>query len=223
MGRMAMVTGMACLLLAARAAAAAEVEAEAIEPKGKIELLNGEDLTGWVLILSDKNADPAKTFCVEGGVIKCTGTPAGYMRTEKAYENYKFVIEWRFSKPGNSGVLVHMSGNDGVWPKSIECQGQYHAQGDFWVIGGTDFKEHKEGGPRVNGRNVRKLHEHNEKEVGEWNLYEIVCDRDTVRPYVNGKLMNEATECNVTSGKICIQSEGGAWECRKVTLEPLKK
>jgi len=39
----------------------------------------------------------------------------------------------------------------------------------------------------------------------------------------NGKLMNEATECNVTSGKICIQSEGGAWECRKVTLEPLKK
>jgi len=198
--------------------AALAAEEPAIEPKERIDLFNGKDLSNWKLYLRG-NADPTKTFYVENGVVKCTGRPAGYMRTAKRYKNYKFVMEWRFTKPGNSGVLVHMSLPDRVWPKSIECQGMYHNQGDFFVIGGTDFKEHK--GQR--GRRVAKKGPHNEKPLGEWNTYEIVCDGDTVRPYVNGKLMNEATECTVTEGYICIQSEGAVWEARKIYLEPLKK
>ena len=214
--RHVLVLGLACVMLAAGAMAAEE---EAIEPKETIALFNGKDLSGWKLYLRGRNADPAKVFTVENGVVKCAGRPPGYMRTEKAYKNYKFVMEWRFTKPGNSGVLVHMSEPDRVWPKSIECQGMYRNQGDFWMIGGTECKEHK----GMKGRRVPKKGEHNEKAVGEWNVYEIVCDGDTVRPYVNGKLMNEGTECSVTSGKICIQSEGGVWEARKIVLEPLTK
>ena len=217
MQRVATWFAMACLLSAAMACAAEKEEA--IEPKEKTDLFNGQDFTGWKLF-TPGDADPAKTWSVENGLIKCMGRPAGYIRTEKAYTNYKLTVEWRFTKPGNTGVLVHMSGNDAVWPRSIECQGQSGAQGDFWVIGGTDFKEHRE---RGRGRNVPKLHPSNEKPIGEWNLYEIVCDRSTVRPYVNGKLMNEATDCNVSSGKICIQSEGGQIEIRKVFIEPVKK
>jgi hypothetical protein len=89
-------------------------------------------------------------------------------------------------------------------------------QGDFFVIGGTEFKEHR----GVKGRRVKKRGPSNEKELGEWNVYEVVCKGDSVRPYVNGKLMNEATECNVDSGMIAIQSESAVWECRKITLEP---
>lgn len=211
------VVGLACGLGALAWAADAE---EAIEPKERIELFNGKDLTGWVLIAGD---GPEKTFTAEDGVVRCSGRPAGYMRTEKAYRNYKFVMEWRFLKPGNSGVLVHMSGKDVVWPRSLECQGAFQNQGDFWVIGGFEFKEHKAGGERVNGRRLAKLGAHNEKPAGEWNVYEIVCDGDTVLPYVNGKLMNEAHECSDTSGRICIQSEGGQWEARKIYLEPLRK
>jgi hypothetical protein len=59
-----------------------------------------------------------------------------------------------------------------------------------------------------------------EKPAGEWNTYEIVCKGDSIRVFVNGKLMNTATECNVTSGKICIQSEGSEIEIRKVFVEP---
>jgi len=213
--------GVVCLVLAGAMALAAE-EPEAIQPKEKMELFNGKDFTGWTFCLRGKN-EPGDTFKVEEGVIKCSGRPAGYMRTEKAFKNYKLTVEWRFIKPGNSGVLVHMSGQDRVWPRSLECQGQYHAQGDFWVIGGFEFKEHKAGGKRVRGRNVRKLGEHNEKKLGEWNVYEILCDGTTVIPSVNGKVMNEAHECSDTSGKICIQSEGAGWECRKVTVEPITK
>jgi hypothetical protein len=34
-------------------------------------------------------------------------------------------------------------------------------------------------------------------------------------------LLNQATECSVSSGAIALQSEGGEFEARKVTIEPL--
>lgn len=192
------------------------IAGEVIEPTETIELFNGKDLSGWSFCVP--GADPKQAFTAEDGVVKCAGKPRGYMRTDKAYKNYKLVIEWRFLKKGNSGILVHMEGQDKVWPRSIECQGMVGNQGDFWVIGGTEFKEHK----GVKGRRVPKRGESNEKPIGDWQRYEVECFGDSIRPIVNGKLMNEATECSVTSGKICIQAEGAPWECRKITLEPAK-
>jgi len=49
-----------------------------------------------------------------------------------------------------------------------------------------------------------------------------VCSGDRIQAYVNGKLMNEGTECTVTAGFIGFQSEGGEFEIRKVSLAPLK-
>ena len=188
-----------------------------VEPTETIELFNGRDLNDWAFCVKG-DGDAKDAFKVEDGVVKCAGNPRGYMRTKKAYKNYKLVIEWRFLKKGNSGILVHMEGEDKVWPRSIECQGMVGNQGDFWVIGGTEFKEHK----GVKGRRVAKRGESNEKPLGEWQRYEVECFGDSIRPIVNGKLMNEATECTVTSGKICIQSEGAPWECRRIAIEPAK-
>jgi hypothetical protein len=39
---------------------------------------------------------------------------------------------------------------------------------------------------------------------------------------VNGKLMNEATDCSITEGKICLQSEGAPIEFRNFYIEPAK-
>ena len=89
-------------------------------------------------------------------------------------------------------------------------------QGDFWVIDGTTFNEHK----GIAGRHVPSKVPSNEKPLGEWNTYEIICKGDTIKALVNGKPMNQATGCTVNAGYICIQSEGGAWELRKATLEP---
>jgi len=186
-----------------------------LHPSGEVELFNGKDLSGWKVFLG--GADPARTFSVEGGLLKCTGQPAGYIRTEGEYENYMLRLEWRFTKPGNSGILVHMSPPDKIWPRSIECQGMSGNQGDFFVIDGTEFKEHR----GSHDRRVAKRGDSNENPIGEWNVYEVVCRGDTIRPYVNGKLMNEATECNVSRGHICIQSEGAAWECRRIALLPV--
>jgi len=49
-----------------------------------------------------------------------------------------------------------------------------------------------------------------------------VCKGDTITNFVNGKQMNQIEGCNLTSGAIALQSEGGEWEARKVFIEPLK-
>lgn len=210
-----MVVGSAVLVMAA--VVAAQQEPAKIE---KIALFNGEDFEGWVLFLPDKDVDPATVWHVHDGVIHCTGTPAGYIRTEKEYEDYRLTFEWRWTeRPGNSGVLLHIQGEDKVWPKSIESQLKSEDAGDFWVIDGTDFKE------RVNkeDRRVPQKHPHNEKPVGEWNKKEVVCQGNTIRVWVNGLLQNEATETTVSKGFIGLQSEGAPIEFRNILLEPLEK
>jgi len=175
---------------------------EVSKPKGKIVLFDGKSFDGWFRYLGNGQGNVDETWTIKpNGVLACAGKSAGYIRTVKAYKNYKFHIEYRWTgRTGNNGILVHMVGEDRVWPKSLECQGMYHNQGDFFEIGGVEFNEHKSGGHRVRSRQVIKYGRHNEKESGQWNVYEVWCVGGTVRPYVNGKLMNEATDCSVTEG-----------------------
>jgi hypothetical protein len=197
---------------------------DAVVPSGQVKLFDGQTFDGWFRYLRNGQGDVDQTWQIKpGGILACSGKPAGYIRTTTAYKNYRVRLEYRWpDKPGNNGILVHMQGEDRVWPKCLECQGGFHNQGDFWEIGGFEFNEHKIGGHRVSGRRVLKYGEHNEKEPGQWNVYEVWCVDGTVRPYVNGKLMNEATNCSVTEGKICLQSEGAAIEYRNITIEPAK-
>jgi hypothetical protein len=190
------------------------------ETTERIQLFNGKDFQGWKLFLPDTSADPTLTWGVMDSVIHCTGNPAGYMRTTTPYENYTLYLEWRFPEgAGNSGVLLHASEPDEVWPKSIEAQLQSEDAGDFWVIGGTSFKEHTD----VNNRRVVKKEASNEKPLGEWNQYKIVCKGDKIKVFVNGTLQNIATECTVTKGFIGLQSEGVPVEFRNIYIEPVKK
>ncbi|KPK44731.1 MAG: hypothetical protein AMJ65_02240 [Phycisphaerae bacterium SG8_4] len=197
---------------------------DAIVPKNRIVLFDGKSFDGWFRYLRNNQGDVDETWKVKsGGILTCAGEPRGYIRTNAAYKNYKLHVEYRWpAKPGNNGILVHMVGEDKVWPMSLECQGGYHNQGDFWEIGGLEFNEHAIGGHRVRGRRVLKYGEHNEKEAGQWNVYEVWCVGGTVRPYVNGKLMNEASDCSVKEGKICLQSEGAPIEFRNIYVEPAK-
>ena len=118
----------------------AEEPAQPIVPTTKIELFNGKDLTGWVSHLKD-DTDAATVWSVKDGVIACTGKPNGYLSTEKSYANYQVTVEWRFTRAGNTGVLVHINPPDKVWPMCIECQGMHDHQGDFWIWSGAKVNE----------------------------------------------------------------------------------
>jgi hypothetical protein len=202
---------------------ASDMQDKPIVPKEKMMLWNGRDFAGWKLYTSEAGHDVTKTWSIQNDVIRCEGKPAGYMRTEKDYADYLFHVEWRWPENGgNNGVLVHMSGEDQVWPKSLECQLFLGNAGDFWVIGGLETAEHARGGARVKGRRILKLKDSSEKPIGQWNSYDIICKDDWIVVLVNGVLQNVGTKCSDRSGKICLQSEGTPIEYRNVYIEPLE-
>jgi len=204
-------------------AIASEGQNKPIVPKEKTMLWNGKDFTGWKLFTREPDHDVTKTWSIKNGLIRCEGKPAGYMRTETDYADYLIHVEWRWPvNGGNNGVLVHMSGQDKVWPKSLECQLYSGNAGDFWVIEGLETAEHAKGGERVKGRRTIKLKESSEKPPGEWNAYDIICKDDWIVVMVNGVLQNVATKCSDKSGKICLQSEGTPIEYRNIYIEPLE-
>jgi len=209
--------------LLAAATGASEGRNKPVVPKDKTMLWNGKDFAGWKLFTREPDHDVKMTWSVNNGLIRCEGKPPGYMRTENDYADYLFHVEWRWpGKGGNNGVLVHMSGEDKVWPKSLECQLYSGNAGDFWVIDGLETAEHASGGTRVKGRRTLKLKDSSEKPPGEWNAYDIICKDDWVVVLVNGVLQNVATKCSASSGKICLQSEGTPIEYRNIYIEPLK-
>lgn len=194
-----------------------------VTPKQKISLWNGRDLSGWKLVVADKDVDVHEVWSVKDGVIYCKGKPNGYMRTKARYANYRLHVEWRWpEEPTNSGVFLHAGGPDKVWPRTIECQLKAGSAGDFVLINGP--------GITVDGQNkqnaekqfvgVTKKQPSSEKPAGQWNTYEIHCEGDSIRSYVNGVLQNEGTAATDTSGWICLQSEGGPIEFRNIYIEP---
>ena len=192
-------------------------------PTAKTALFNGKDTAGWVSHLKD-GAPADQTWSVKDGLLICTGAPAGFLRTETSYRQYKFTVEWRFTKPGNTGVVVHMTPPDAIWPKSIECQGMNKSQGDFYLWSGATANNTtpltgKDG--EIRGYKIARAGADAEKPAGEWNTYTVICDKDSVTILVNGKEVNKATGANLTSGFIGLQSEGGAFEVKQATLEPL--
>lgn len=200
--------------------------APAFSQDQSIRLFNGRDLEGWSVVADEKGGDSAETWSVADGVLRCKGRPIGYVRTDKEFGDYTLTLEWRWpagTQKGNSGVLVHTSTPRaiGVWPKSIEVQLAKDNAGDFWIIG-TELNVPDEAS-RKSDRRYRNLTDDSEKPAGEWNHMEIVCRGATIQVKVNGHLVNEATNCSVTRGAICLQSEGTPIEFRKIVLTPLAK
>jgi glutathione peroxidase-family protein len=162
------------------------------------------------------------TWTVDGDVLVCKGEPAGYVRTTKDYDHFILALSWRFSPvtkaEGNSGVLFRMTGEDKVWPKSLEAQLHSKNAGDFWMIDGFGMKTDP---ARTNGRNVKKL-AMAENPPGEWNRYEIEVDGGDVELRVNGRVVNFGSDADRVAGKICLQSEGVEIHFRDVEIIPIR-
>ncbi len=149
------------------------VSSAAAEPVTKpIKLFNGKDLTGFYTYLQGvgKNIDEKGVFTVKDGMVRVSGDGYGCFTTEKEYENYHLIVEFKWGTQtwGNrkkaamdSGILLHCVGEDGgssynkdgkpsgPWMESIECQMIEGGTGDFILVGGK-------GKPKVTA-NVKQI------------------------------------------------------------------
>ena len=188
----------------------------------EIALFNGRDLSGWEYFLVDENAGMEDVWSVEDGILVCTGDPRGYLCTEDEYQDYRLVVEWRWpEEPGNSGVLLRITGEPQMLPNCAEAQLRSGSAGDMYGFNGFKIGGDEERLSEISiGWSLPAL-ERNEKEPGEWNRYEITVRGGTITVMLNGKLVNEATDCDVKPGRIGLQSEGGVIHFRSVTLVPI--
>ncbi|MDB6026000.1 MAG: hypothetical protein JWM68_2223 [Verrucomicrobiales bacterium] len=117
-------------------------------------LFNGKNLDGWYKVIDGKkkNEDPNNLIQVHNGMVHMykdtladSRQPFGYISTDNNYSNYHLRFEYKWGKkkfaPRNgpndkrdAGTLYHVIGNDGVWPKSVECQVQEGDVGDIYTV-----------------------------------------------------------------------------------------
>jgi hypothetical protein len=64
-------------------------------------LLNGVDLTGWVVVGGD-----AGSWGVRDGVLSTTGEGGGWLSTDREYDNFELDLDFRVQESGNSGVFL---------------------------------------------------------------------------------------------------------------------
>lgn len=125
--------------------------------EGVVALFNGRDFTGLTRWLKDtKHEDPRHVFTVHDGMIHASGDGMGYVATEKAYRDYRLVVEYKWGSRTdggktvrNSGVLIHAAATDGpgAWAPSVEVQLAQGCAGDLIPIGGVSFSGEAATGP----------------------------------------------------------------------------
>ena len=201
-------------------------------------LFNGKDLSGWSMDIPahDKKPELPKSFIVRDGMLVSLGKPSGHLLTDKEYENYRLIAEYRFAgKPGNCGILVHASKLRNLYkmyPKSIEVQMNHTHAGDFWCIvenievpnmAKRRGAKEKWGITEGKARRILNLTDGSENPVGEWNRMKIECLKDEVKVWVNGELVNHGHGCTAKKGKLSIQAEGSEVEFRRLDLTLITK
>ncbi|HIG29440.1 MAG TPA: DUF1080 domain-containing protein [Verrucomicrobiales bacterium] len=197
-----------------------------------VDLFNGVDLKGWV----DVNTSP-ETWSVLDGLLHCTGHPIGVMRSDRQYENFILIVEWRHMEAGgNSGVFLWSDAiadrNDKL-PNGMEVQmleldwPKLHKRKDGSLppdayVHGELFGAGSLTGIPDNPRGKRsKSLENRCKPRGEWNRYVVVAVDGMVKLSVNGKFVNGIQKSSVRKGYLCLESEGAEIHFRKIRIMEL--
>lgn len=178
------------------------------------------------------NTDP-ETWKKQEDLLICSGNPIGVMRSEKQYENFILLVEWRHMEAGgNSGVFVWSDAKpdeESRLPGGVEVQmleldwvnlntrdGKKppiaYVHGELFGVGGVETVPDNPRGTRS------KSIENRAKGKGEWNSYKVVCIDGTIKLSVNGKVVNGISKSTIKKGYLCLESEGAEIHFRNFRL-----
>ena len=180
-----------------------------------MSLFNGRDLDGWTF----NDDEQAAAWSVRDGVLHTTGEPKGYIRTRETYADGVLSFDIRHDVDTNTGVLLRVTGDDKVWPRCIEAQGQKGNLGDIYLLGGFEA-EHD--GKRLTKGRIQKTGESNENPVGEWNHYDIVNARRRDHPLrQRGEEKPRDGRRRERRAGSRSRARGAGWAFREITLTPV--
>lgn len=190
--------------------------ASADDEEGFEPLVKGDDPAQFRLVGIGPDA-----IRIADGVVHVSGRPNGYFATKEDYGNYVLRFEWMYERPegyregdrfdGNSGLLLHITGEHKVWPKCIEVQLANSDAGHIFAINGASFS----------GKRDAEAQKRAIRPVGEWNREEVTCQGDRIACTINGIEVDRGTGATPDRGSIGWQSEGRPIRFRNLRIKRL--
>jgi hypothetical protein len=198
-----------------------------------IKLFNRKNLTGWYAYepTAGKQSNAENLFHVKKKMIRLYGDKIGYLMSEKSFSDFQLTVEFRWnidstfsrkSNKKNSGImyLVPTETPDELWPKGIQFQVKEGATGDFVLLQNVTLNINKK--QTEPGKSVTSAHFADaEKPFGEWNTAVITSSNGKITQELNGKLVNEGIQTEISKGRILLQYEGYPIDFRKVIIKKL--
>jgi hypothetical protein len=201
----------ACLLAAALVLALGPVvskpNAQGAPPAGFVSIFNGKDLTGWKIPAGDNGH-----WKVVDGVIDYDAgseAPQGTDKslwTEKAYKNFVARIDWRIKatpyvnrnmrivmpdghdKLDENGKVINIAGPDSDSGFMLRGTGKAQLNIWCWPVGSGEmygYRTDTKMPPEVRAAATPKVNA--DKDIGQWNTFEVTAQGSTVTVVVNGK------------------------------------
>lgn len=186
---------------------------------GRLDLIRADFPQGvWSHYSAKKDSPLAETWTVivepqtSQRILVCKGDPSGYLRSIKEYRDFELSLEWRFpseNSGNNSGILLFTSGEDKIWPTSMQVQLYQPEVGRTFPHGAAKSTGELRQVPQA------------ALPAGSWNRCLIVCRSGTIRVTVNDKSLGEVTGCLPSAGSLGLQSEGSEIHFRNIFLREL--
>jgi hypothetical protein len=155
-----------------------------------ISLFDGETLNGWKRYNADEIGDLWK---VEEGMIVCYSTGGGEatehggsLITVEQFDNFEFMIDWKVSPGGNSGLLYHVV-------EDTAYHWAYATGPEYQLMDDGDAPE-RVNSNKLTASSYDMYAASAEKKVnpaGEWNTSKIVYDHGHVEHWLNGEKVLE--------------------------------
>jgi len=187
-----------------------------VEPEPRQLFIPERFPEGWVFVSAEKDVPLSTTWQVsrdEGGntaFLRCLGKPQGYIRTKDVFDNYDLGLQWRFPDDpnGNSGILLHTSDMDRIWPNCIQLQLHRPKAGSVFP-GGEALSD--------NRLDVKDK----SRPLNVWNDCVVSCRDGRIAVTINDEKIGEVTGCVPGKGFISLQSEGSEVHFRRIWLKTM--
>ena len=151
------------------------------QEKGFEPLFKGKDLTGWEM--KQAKGDIKDFWSVKEGGILSAKAGTGWISTTKEYGDFVLRVEWRIQADGNSGVFLRVPGV--VEGKSPSGTGM-----EIQILDDNSAKYKGKLKPYQYSGSIYTFVPCSKpvfKSAGEWNKFELICDKDKITVVFNGE------------------------------------